>query len=646
MEPISSLDDPLDELDEQQPEEDDKGRPGYPRLIGLGVLIVIALVGLWVRLYALQIVHGADYRDQADNNRFREITIPAPRGVIYDRQHVVLARNRPAYTVGIVPADLPDPTLRTEVLARLASLLGVNVSDFNLGDVPNAASDFTFRTLRSNVPENLAFAVEERHRDLPGVQVRLLPIRDYPLGPAAAPILGYVGRISEAEYSRLKDDSIHRYAQDDFIGQTGIERTFESQLRGSPGEEQMEVDATGREVRSLNVTSPGPGENLTLTVDANLQQYISELLSSSLDRFQTASVVALDPRDGEVLALVHQPSYDNNLFSGGIAADDYQRLIQDPRHPLLDGAVAAAYPPGETFHVITALAGLQTGVITSTTSIDCPGFITVPNRFDPTVGTRLLDARTLGTQDVEAAVADACKVYFYQVGGGDPSGKMAGVGVEGLAHYAQLFGLGDPTGIDLVDEVGGLVPSVRWKRQTLNQEWVPIDTYQMAVGQGYMTATPLQMANVAAAIANGGTLFRPQIVLGMSADNSSQEPAFHPDVIRKLPIDPAYLDLVRKGMIDAFGSGKTATGATYDGASKLAAVEGWSGGGVAGSVEFGVPDAQGNLATHGWFIGFAPADHPTIALSVFLEKGSGPNDAARIAQQILAHYRQVQTASP
>lgn len=644
MEPISSLDDPLDELDPEQPQEEDSGRRGNPRLIWLGAVAILAIVGLWLRLYQLQIVHGTDYRDQADNNRFREITIPAPRGVIYDRQHVVLARNRPSYSVGIVPADLPDATQRAAVLKRLAEILNVKPSDLSLTDVQSAASEFTFQTLQSNIPENLAFAVEERHRDLPGVQIRLLPIRDYPFGSAAAPILGYVGRISEAEYSRLKDDTIHRYSAEDFIGQVGIERTFESQLRGSPGQEQMEVDATGREVRSLHVTSPGPGQNLTLTVDSGLEQYVSEILSAGIDRYQTASVVALDPRDGQVLALVHQPGYDNNLFSGGISGADYQKLLQDPRHPLLDGAVGAAYPPGEAFHVVTALAGLQTGVITPTTTIDCPGFITVPNRFDPTVGTRLLDARALGSQDVESAIADACKVYFYQVGGGDPAGKRAGVGVDGLARYAQLFGLGELTGIDLVDEVSGLVPSVRWKRQTLNQEWVPMDTYQMAVGQGYIMATPLQMANVAAAIANGGTLYRPQIVLGMSTDNTPTASTFHPDVLRKIPVDRSNLDLVRRGMVEALGSGKTASGATYDGSSKLAAVGGWTGGGTSGSVEFGVPDAQGNLPTHGWFIGFMPAENPTIAISVFLERGSGPNDAARIAEQVFTHFRQSRPA--
>ncbi len=633
MEPISSLVDPIDNYDEKF--EDDK--PNRPRLFWLSVVVVLAIVGLWFRLYQLQVGKGATYRDQADNNRFREITIPAPRGVIYDRNRVVLARNRPSFSVGYVPADLPDPTQRTVVFKRLAEILGVDSSQFFRNDT-NVASPFTFVELEANVAESSAFAVEERHRDLPGVSVRLNAIREYTLGAAAGSILGYVGRISDAEYKRLQDDVVHRYSARDNLGQAGLERTFESQLRGAPGQEQMEVDATGRQVRSLSVANPTPGHNLVLTIDANLQKHISDLLTPDMDRYHLASVVALDPRNGQVLALVHQPGFDDNLFAGGISQPDYARLLQDPRHPLLNGAVGSAYPPGAGFLPITALAGLDAGVITTTTTLDCPGFLTVPNRFDPTVGTRLLDSRGLGKQTVDAAIANACNVFFYEVGGGDPSGKQTGVGVDGLTHVAHLFGLGETSGIDLVEEFAGLVPTVRWKRQTLNQEWATMDTYQLAVGQGYLTATPLQMANVVAVVANGGTLFRPQLVLGSSNDQGVLDGTYVPDEIRKLPFRPEFLSAVKKGMVESVAPARTDRGILYDGVSKAASVDGWSVGGTAGSVEFGSPDANGTLPTHGWFIGFAPADNPTIAISVFLERGTGATDAARIAHDVFTYY--------
>jgi penicillin-binding protein 2 len=427
------------------------------------------------------------------------------------------------------------------------------------------------------------------------------------------------------------------------IGQAGLERTFESELRGAPGEEQMEVDATGREVRSLQVNNPNPGHNLVLTIDAGLQNLAAEAISAGIDQYRTASVVALDPRNGQVLALVSLPSYDDNLFAEGISDADYGRLIQDPRHPLLNNAVAGAYPPGTAFDAITALAGLDANVITPKTQIDCQGFITVPNRFDPTVGSKLFDWKALGPQDPESALADACKVFWYEVGGGEPNGKWPGAEVDGLTRYAHLFGLGEPTGIDLVEEAGGLVPSVRWKRQNYNQEWVPMDTYQLAVGEGYVSVSPLQMASVAATLANGGTVYRPQVALEALDNQGNVTATYASDVVRQLPAKPENVALVRQGMVDAASSGKTANGLAFDGTARLAAVPGWAVAGLTASVEFGTPDANGVLPTHGWFIGFAPADHPVIALAVFVERGTGPADAAKVAQQVFAYYQKETT---
>lgn len=638
VEPITSLVDPLDETEEPEEEAEERRPPGGRRVGALAIILGLALLLLWGRLYDLQILHGADYRDQADNNRFRIVPIPAPRGVIYDRNRVVLARNRPSYSVGFVPADLSDPNQRDVVLKRLAQILNVPLAQLEQASNASADSPFTFVSLSDAIPEATAFQIEERHRDLPGVQVRLLPVRDYPLGPITAPILGYVGRISEAEYLRLKDDSVHRYGQDDLIGQTGLERTFETELRGAPGQEQMEVDATGREVQSLQVTDPNSGHNLVLTLDSRLQKAAADVLDAGLSHYGTASVVALDPRNGQVLAMVHVPSYDDNLFATGIAAADYNRLINDPRHPLLDGAVGAAYPPGTTFDPVTAVAGLEEGVITPKTEINCAGYLSVPNRFDPTVLTKLLDWKALGPRDPESALADSCRVFWYEVGGGEPSGKWAGVGVDGLARFAHFFGLGDKTGVDLVEEVPGLVPTVRWKRQNFNDEWVSMDTYQFSVGEGYLTATPLQMANLAATIANGGKVYRPQLVLQTLDGDGNDVAGYTPDLESQVPVHPEYLQLVRQGMIDATSSGKTANGFAFEGTAREAAVPGVKIGGVTSSVEYGVPDKNGNLPTHGWFIGFAPADQPTIALCVFVENGTGPGDAAQIAQKIFRTY--------
>jgi penicillin-binding protein 2 len=636
VEPITSLHDPLDAIDE---EEEGEERSEYARVSALGAIVLLLVALLVVQLYRLQIEQGAAYREQADNNRFRVVTITPPRGVIYDRRHEVLARNRPSYSVGIVPADLPNGTARQDVYRRIAGVLGLPLSQVVHDVQADPSNQFNFIPLKDNVPQEIAFELEERHRELPGVHVEPQPIREYTLGSMTAPILGYVGRISDAQYQRLKDDPVHRYSRNDKIGQIGIERTFESQLRGTPGQEQMEVDATGREVRSLGVSAPTPGRNLVLTIDAGLQKEIAEVLSEGLERYQVAAAVAIDPRNGQVLALVSVPSYDDNLFAAGISQQDYQKLIQDPRHPLLNQAIGSAYPPGATFHVVTAIAGLESGVISPTTKIDCNGYIAVPNRYDPTVLTRLLDRKAFGPQDVQSAIADSCNVFFYEVGGGDPNGTLNGVGIEALARYARMLGLGEPTGIDLVGEESGLVPSVRWKRQTLDQEWVPMDTYEASVGQGYVTATPIQMANLAATIANGGTIYRPQLVLQMLDAQGNVVSDFKPEVVRRLSVKPEYLALVRQGMIDALLMGETNQGTPFDGVAKQAEVPDFSAGAVVGSPAFGVPDSKGNLPTHGWFVGFAPADHPRIALAIFLGQGSGPEDAARVAQKIFAYYQ-------
>lgn len=636
MEPITSLTDPIDPIDD---EELDEQRSQRSRVYPLATIVFLLVVVLLVQLYRLQIVQGADFRDQADNNRFRVATVAAPRGVIYDRRHEVLARNRPSYSVGIVPADLPVGDAREEVYAKLATILGLSVSQIAKEIQSDPSNQFTFIPLKDNVPQATAFELEERHRELPGVHVQPQPIREYLLGSITAPILGYVGRISNEQYQRLKDDSVHRYSRTDSIGQAGIEYTFESQLRGAPGQEQMEVDATGREVRALGVTPAKPGNNLVLTIDAGLQREIATVLTERLDRYQVASAVAIDPRNGQVLALVSLPSYDDNLFASGISQEDYTRLIQDDRHPLLNQAIAAAYPPGATFQVVTALAGLESGVITPSTKIDCAGFIAVPNRYDPTVMTRLLDRKAFGKQDVKSAIADSCNVFFYEVGGGDPSGKRNGVGIDGLARYARALGLGDPTGIDLIGETGGLVPTVRWKRQTLDQEWVPMDTYEAAVGLGYLTVTPLQMASLAATIANGGTLYRPQLVLQTLDADGHVVSDYKPDVVRTVPIKPENFATVREGMIDAMRMGVTDQGTSYQGILHGTTVPNLTVGAVVGSPPYGTPDSSGNFPTHGWFVGFAPAEEPRIALSIFLGRGSGPEDAARAAQQILSYYQ-------
>jgi len=628
-EPITSLEDPVDQK---------QRAPHETRLFIFRIVIFVAFALLAGQLWRLQIVEGKQHREYADNNRFREVPLPPTRGVIYDRSGILLVRNMPSYAVSIVPADLPqEPAVVFRRVGRLLHL-DPNVIAERVEAPPagkNVASAFTPVTLAQNVDEQTAFLIMERHLDLPGVHVDVQPIREYLDGPLTSHVLGFLGQISAEQFAKLKDDPKHGYEINDQIGQAGVELTFESDLRGQPGRKQMEVNAAGREVNVLRVDPPGMGHNLRLTLDLALQQKATEILQTSLDRYGSASAVALDPRNGQVLALVHLPSYDNNLFAKGISQNDYNHLIEDPRRPLVDGALSSAYSPGSTFMVVTAVAGLAEKVVEPQTRLDCNGKLVVPNLFDSALSAEYPDTAAHGAQDVVSALADSCRVYFYQVGGGAPKGEWKGLGPSRLADYARLLGFGQPSGIDLPGEVAGVVPSPEWKEETYKEEWVAADTYNMAIGLGAILTTPLQMANAMAAIANGGTLYRPQIVLEVLDSEGQVVRPYVPQVIRSLPVDAATLEPVRAGLVASLGWGRTPYGTYYTGAIPLR-LQGIDVAGKAGTGEH--MGSDGKLTSHGWFVAFAPADKPRIALAVFVERGTGPEEAARAAMEILSAY--------
>lgn len=627
LEPITSLHDPVEE-----PEED----PYRQRLVLFGILIFAGILVLVAKLWQLQVVEGASYRERADNNRFRLMTIEAPRGVIYDRNRVMLARNRPTYTIGIVPADLPPEP--EPVYRRLAAAIALQPVEIRRLVDQRRGDRFTLVPIRTNVPQSLAFLVEERHRELPGVHVVVQPIREYLDGPLTSHVLGYTAPITEEQYARLKNDPVRRYGLNDRVGQTGVEASFEPLLRGRPGQRRLEVDAGGREVRLLAVDQPTPGSNLVLTLDLALQRTITDLLAAGIDRFEAASAVAIDPTNGQVLALVHLPTYDNTMFSRGITEAELEALISDHRKPLVNGAIGAAYPPGAVFKLITATAALEEGVVKPETRVRCPGHLVVPSRLDPTLGTRFGDSRAHGDQDVVSALANSCDVYFYLAGGGEPDGKTDGLGVDRLLSYARLFGLGALSGIDLSGEAEGFLGSAQWKKEAHGEIWYKGDTYLMATGQDYVLTTPLQMANAVAAIANGGTLFRPQVVLGVSDDQGNIVQAHGPLEIRRLPVAFGNLQAVREGLLAATQTGRTPYGTSYAGTARKASLPGLGVAGTVATVEYARPAGRGEPLTHGWFVGFAPADQPRIALSIFLKRGKGADDAAELAKAILEWY--------
>lgn len=633
MEPITSLEEPLEE-----PQED----PHRPRLNLFRAAAVLGFLLLVAQLWRLQIVQGEEYRQRAHYNRFRALTITASRGVIYDRSGIQLVRNIPSYAITIIPADLPaDPE---PVFQRLGLLLKMPAQDIRKLVTPapqgeRLTNDFTPVLIKANVGTEIAFVVEERHLDLPGVHVDVQPIREYLDGPLMAHILGYVGRITKEQYDTLKGDTEKNYGLNDYLGQTGVEDSYEAELRGRPGEKRLIVDSTGREVQTIDILPPQGGLNLRLTIDLALQREITKILSQDIERYGSASAIAIDPRNGQVLAMVHLPTYDNNLFARGISQEEYEALISDPRHPLLNGAISGAYPPGSSFKIVTAAGALQEQVVQPWTKLlDDKGFIAVPNQYDPSIVTIFSDWAAHGEQDIISAIANSCNVYFYQIGGGDPKGEWDGLGVERLSAYARLFGMGEPTGIDLPNEAAGVIPTPKWKRENYKEAWYKGDTYNMAIGQGFVTITPLQLLNALVAIANGGTLYRPQVVLEVTDDRGNVLQPFRPQVIRAVPVSRQYLEVIQQGLRAGMLIGRTPYGTQYTGTSYTAEVPGARMAGKTGTAEYGVANEEGKLPTHGWFVAFAPVEEPVFAVVVFVERGRGAQDAAALAAKIVRYY--------
>jgi penicillin-binding protein 2 len=638
------------------------------------VLIAVAFLALVGQLWRLQMVRGDYYQQAADVNRFRQAQNPAPRGIIYDRRGHILARNLPQVTVSVIPAYLPeDEAERRELIFALAELIEMPVTalppsrlprglvqpDLELVpdeqpgilDILEEAESAPYRPalLKSSVPRDVAMILEEEHLDWPGVLVQAEPVRDYLHGPLTAHLLGYIGPIPEEQADAYEaqgyDPNRH------LVGLTGIEYTFEQELRGEDGQKLIEVDVAGREVQTVGEPRPAiPGHSLRLTLDLDLQQAMEEALQNQLRAVykKQGVAIAMNPQTGEILGMVSLPAYDNNQFTGGISPQALQELQEDPSRPLVNHAISGMFPPGSTFKLVTASAGLEEEVISAQTRLHCSGILWLPNRFypeDPSLAQPFYcwiyhDYHGQhGSLSIISAIGQSCDIFFYQVAGGYRD-RFEGLGQDLLGYYAELYGFGSQSGIDLPGETPGLVPTVKWKRVNYSESWVTGDTYNMAIGQGFVLATPLQVLNSAATVANGGTLYRPQIVREVIDSEGNVIQAFAPDVIRQVPVSDENIDLVRQGMRAAVaGAGATAWAIDVPGVAVA---------GKTGTAEYfsdrnqdGIPDRDrdGNLPTHAWFMAFAPYQDPEIAVVVFIYGGGeGSASAVPVANEILNHY--------
>ncbi len=566
------------------------------------------------------------------------MSLPADRGVIYDREGRILVRNVPSFNVSILRADLPeDDVTRRQVLERIAALL-----DMPLTSPDEDADSVTGRLesasrlpllepviLKRGVAEETAFLIEQQQLTLPGVTVQVEARREYLFGPLLGHLLGYVGPVpAEAaeEYKR------RGYSPNDTVGQTGLEHSYEAVLRGTKGEERIEVNAEGRKVRLVSrPRDPEPGHNLVLTLDTELQRAAAEALEKGMARKESPAgvAVALDPRDGAIRALVSLPGYDNNLFSGGIKREDLIRLSEDPRFPLVDRSVSGVYPPGSTFKLVTAAAGLQEGVIDRETTRMCGGIMYVSSDDgSQRYPFYCFNRGGHGSLNVVGALRHSCDIFFYQIAGGYED--FAGLGQKRLASYAHSFALGDLTGIDLPGELTGLIPDPTWKRLNRQELWLTGDTYNCAIGQGDILVTPLQMACATMAVANWGTVYQPRLGDRLLDGDGREVARYLPRVVRQVPVTAENLGIVREGMREVVSIGTART----------LGVQGVEVAGKTGTAEFFGPLTPGGfLPMHAWFVCFAPYENPEIVVVVIIEdSGEGAYYAVPVAADILNAY--------
>lgn len=553
---------------------------------------------------ALQIVNGEEYRQQAENNRTRFHTLPAQRGIIYDRNGVVIAENEPAFHIVTSRGQLPsDPDEQWMRINEIAEFFHRDVNEIHpLIEEADTATEQILILENVEYMDAMRFAAFEQ--DFPEFQLEVGSRRSYITDevPSLSHILGYTGIVNEKEFEDKRDEGYRRF---DHIGKQGIESEYETLLRGSFGEETIEVDALGRTERIVSKRDPEDGENLYLTIDVELQKHVEEVLAARMEGTEAnrASVIVMDPKTGEVLSLVSWPAFDANLFTEGIDQETYTQLTTDENLPLFPRATAGEFPSGSTIKPVFAAAALNEGIITPTTSFLSVGGLSIGPWFFPD-----WRAGGHGVTNVYHAIADSVNTFFYIIGGGYDS--FEGLGIEGLMDYAAQFGFGRPTGIDLPTEASGFLPNQEWKYMTKGEVWYIGDTYHAAIGQGDFLATPLQIAQSTAIFANDGTLVTPHLNMNLPVESSE---------IMSTEISEIIQDAMRQTV-------------TAGSARSMQSVP------VAVAGKTGTAQWASNLPNHSWFTGFAPYEDPEIVITVLVEEGADASLAIPVAREVLTWW--------
>jgi penicillin-binding protein 2 len=581
----------------------------------------IAIISaLMLRLWFIQIVNGPRYRSQSENNRIHLLKIPPFRGMILDRNGELLVNNRPSYDLYLLPEDISD---KKELLKTLKLLVDINLQqvDNTLKAIPRRYA-YKPILIKKDIDRDELAVIESNLFNLPGVMVEVSPQRNYIYGDFASHVIGYLGEISEKE---LKGGKYPDNSSGDFIGKSGVEAQWESNLNGIAGGMNVEVDAAGRRLQVISNKPAEPGLDIALTIDKDLQLLAEEKLDG-----KKGAIVVLNPNNGQVLAMASSPAFDPTLFIKGVEKSKWEKMISSHNFPLQNRAISGQYPPGSVFKIVVALAGLEERVIDPEEEIACPGYYTLGNRTY-----NCWQETGHGAVKLHRALKESCDVYFYKIGNR--------LGIDTIAHYAKLCGLGQKTGFELDNEKEGLIPTTEWKLRRWGVPWQAGETISASIGQSFVLVTPLQMARLISAIFNGGRLYQPKIVLRI-AEEKNHVYHFTPTLMGEIGIREENLEHLKKGLFavvnDPQGTGFNASvdGISVAGKTGTAQVIGTDASKATGSDD----ETPEEFKDHAWFVSVAPVEDPKIAIAVLIENGGhGGTVAAPIARDLIAEYMDI-----
>jgi len=591
------------------PDDDGGGR----RIIWLSFAAFFLFFLILSRLWYLQVIDADNLLDQSESNRLRFVPVAAPRGAILDRNGRVLVSNTPSFSVAVIPQDVKDKEVLIDNLARYLNLDRKEIEEkWNKGQ---GRAKYYPLVVASNISRDQMEFLEENRLALSGVNIEMKPVRAYTYGTLASHLLGYLGEVSEEE---LGMDRYLDYNAGDYTGKSGIERNWEDFLHGIDGGRQIEVDARGRFLRTVEETNSSVGNTVVLTIDLDLQRAAEDAFGD-----MAGAAVAMDVNNGEILAFASNPDFDPALFMGRMPPDKWKAYLEDRRHPLENKALKGMYPPGSTFKIITAIAGLEEGLIDEHSSVECPGYYKFGNSTF-----KCWDKRGHGHVELRKALRESCDVYFYKL--------AERLGVDRIAAYAKRFGLGAPLGVGLDNEKGGVIPTQDWKLKRFGKKWFQGETLSVGIGQGYVLTTPLQLASMIATVANEGTVFQPHLVKRVVDSDGKALKEFPPQVTGKTGLKPQTYRLIKEGLFavvnEPHGTGGMAR--LYE-----VKVAGKTGSSQVVKLRDSKGDVPYQFRDHALFVAFAPYEKPEIAVAVIVEHGEhGGSAAAPIAAKLLKAY--------